>query len=52
MNSRRRILDPLALIAAAAYRGAGRKGTVYVEACRRFGDRTKGPFAAVHWSAT
>jgi hypothetical protein len=33
---------------SAAYPGRGCRGTGYVEACRRFGDRTKGPFAAVH----
>jgi hypothetical protein len=47
MNSRRRIPDPPA-DRGGAYRGGGCKGTGYVEACRRFGDRTKGPFAAVH----
>jgi len=31
-----------------AYRGAGCKGTGYDMACRRFGDRTRGPFAAAH----
>ena len=50
MNSLRRNRD-LPRWIRGAYPGQGCRGTGYVGRCRRFGDRTKGPFAAMHASA-
>jgi hypothetical protein len=49
MDSRRRIGHPPGDF-IVAYPGQICRGTGYVVACRRFDDRTKGPFAALHES--